>query len=119
MEIAEQVDDIDAVVIPVGGGGLIAGCSVALKALHPNIEIIVSFFCTTCTITIQRALVNKSRFNVYKITMQCSLCTSLLIVAILQQGVESEKCASFAAAMKAGQPVKISSDQSLTLADGK
>lgn len=42
MEIAEQVDNIDAVVIPVGGGGLIAGCAVAFKALHPHIEVIVS-----------------------------------------------------------------------------
>lgn len=42
LEIAEQVDSIDAVVIPVGGGGLIAGIATAMKALHPNIKIIVS-----------------------------------------------------------------------------
>ena len=41
LEIAEQVQDIDAVVIPVGGGGLLAGCAVALKTLHPDIKIIV------------------------------------------------------------------------------
>ena len=29
LEIIEQVPDVDAVVIPVGGGGLIAGCAVA------------------------------------------------------------------------------------------
>jgi len=40
LEIAEQVENIDAVVIPVGGGGLIAGCAVALKTLNPNIKII-------------------------------------------------------------------------------
>ena len=38
----EQVPDVDAVVIPVGGGGLIAGCAVALKTMNPNIKIIVS-----------------------------------------------------------------------------
>ena len=43
LEIAEQVQGIDAVVIPVGGGGLIAGCAVAFKALHPGIEVIVSW----------------------------------------------------------------------------
>ena len=42
LEIAEQVEEIGAVVVPVGGAGLIAGMSVALKSLHPNIQIIVS-----------------------------------------------------------------------------
>ena len=42
LEIIEQVPDVEAVVIPVGGGGLIAGCSVALKTMKPNIRIIVS-----------------------------------------------------------------------------
>nr|XP_012145060.1 PREDICTED: threo-3-hydroxyaspartate ammonia-lyase [Megachile rotundata] len=40
LEIIEQVSNIDAVVIPVGGGGLIAGVALALKTLHPNITII-------------------------------------------------------------------------------
>lgn len=40
LEIAEQVEEIDAVVIPIGGGGLIAGMAVALKSLHPGIQII-------------------------------------------------------------------------------
>ena len=35
------------------------------------------------------------------------------------QGVESERCASFQAAMAAGHPVKIEANQSLTLADGE
>ena len=42
LEIIEQVPDVEAVVIPVGGGGLIAGCAVALKTMNPNIQIIVS-----------------------------------------------------------------------------
>jgi len=42
LEIAEQVDNIDAIVIPVGGGGLLAGCAVALKNLCPNIMIIAA-----------------------------------------------------------------------------
>ena len=42
LEIVEQVKDIDAVVIPVGGGGLIAGVALAVKALYPGVKIIVS-----------------------------------------------------------------------------
>lgn len=40
LEIHEQVTDIDAVVIPTGGGGLMAGMAVALKTLNPKIQII-------------------------------------------------------------------------------
>lgn len=41
LECMDQVENIDAVVIPIGGGGLIAGCSVAFKTLNPDIEVIV------------------------------------------------------------------------------
>lgn len=37
----EQVQDIDAVVVPTGGGGLLAGVAVAVKTLNPSIKIIV------------------------------------------------------------------------------
>merc|ERR1712012_784665 len=40
LEIIEQVPDAEAVVIPVGGGGLISGCAVALKTMKPHIKII-------------------------------------------------------------------------------
>ncbi|KAI1693607.1 pyridoxal-phosphate dependent enzyme domain-containing protein [Ditylenchus destructor] len=40
LEILEQVDNLDAVIIPVGGGGLIAGIALALKTLKPEIQII-------------------------------------------------------------------------------
>jgi threo-3-hydroxy-L-aspartate ammonia-lyase len=39
LELLEQVPDLDALVIPVGGGGLISGCAVAAKALRPAIRI--------------------------------------------------------------------------------
>lgn len=42
LEIVEQVPDIDAVVIPIGGGGLIAGVALAIKTLYPKVKIIVS-----------------------------------------------------------------------------
>jgi threonine dehydratase len=40
LEIIQQVSDLDAIVCPIGGGGLIAGIAVAVKALRPKIKII-------------------------------------------------------------------------------
>jgi threonine dehydratase len=40
LEICEQVDSFDAIVIPVGGGGLIGGISNAVKQLRPDVEVI-------------------------------------------------------------------------------
>jgi threonine dehydratase len=40
LEMMEAVPDLDALVIAVGGGGLIAGCAIAAKALKPDIEVI-------------------------------------------------------------------------------
>src|SRR5437867_5328232 len=71
VEIVEQVPDLDALIVPIGGGGLIAGLAVAVKTLKPNVSII---------------------------------------------GVEPERAASFAAAIKAGAPVLI--EMLPTLADG-
>lgn len=40
LEIVEQVSNIDAIVVPVGGGGLIAGVATAIKNLSPQTKII-------------------------------------------------------------------------------
>lgn len=40
LEIAEQQPDLDVALIPIGGGGLISGIAVALKARVPKIQII-------------------------------------------------------------------------------
>ena len=40
IELKEQLDDIDAVLAPVGGGGLMAGVAGYLKAVDPSIEVI-------------------------------------------------------------------------------
>jgi threonine dehydratase len=40
LEIVEQVPNLDAVVIPVGGAGLLAGVSLAVKTLRPHAKII-------------------------------------------------------------------------------
>ena len=43
LEIIDQVKNLDAMVIPVGGGGLLAGVALAVKTVYPNVQIIVSF----------------------------------------------------------------------------
>ncbi|HEY7619467.1 MAG TPA: pyridoxal-phosphate dependent enzyme [Solirubrobacteraceae bacterium] len=40
LELAVEVDDLDVVVVPVGGGGLISGVATAVKALQPNARIV-------------------------------------------------------------------------------
>jgi len=40
LEMLEDVPDLEVVVVPVGGGGLIAGCAIAAKAIKPDIELI-------------------------------------------------------------------------------
>ncbi len=40
LEILEQVKDVDAIIAPIGGAGLIAGLAVAVKALRPRVKVI-------------------------------------------------------------------------------
>lgn len=40
LEICEQCEDFDAIVVPVGGGGLISGIANAVKRLRPSCEVI-------------------------------------------------------------------------------
>jgi threonine dehydratase len=40
LELAEQVPDVDTVVIPIGGGGVMAGTALALKTLKPDVRFI-------------------------------------------------------------------------------
>jgi len=40
LDILEKCEDLDAVIIPVGGGGLISGMASAFKSINPQIEVI-------------------------------------------------------------------------------
>ncbi len=71
LEILKQVPDVDAIVCPIGGGGLIAGVALAVKAVRPRVKVI---------------------------------------------GVESAATGNFAAALRAGKPVRV--PRRATLADG-
>ena len=39
LEILNEIDDLDAVVVPIGGGGLISGVAYAIKKLKPNCKV--------------------------------------------------------------------------------
>ena len=71
LEIIEQLPDLDAIICPIGGGGLIAGLALAVKETKPSVRVI---------------------------------------------GVEPAHCASFTAALAAGEPVRVNAKP--TLADG-
>ena len=65
----------DAVVIPVGGGGLLAGMAIILKHFSPDVEVIVSSFqvcepehVSTCTCV---CII----MNIYKEICAGSVCT--------------------------------------------
>lgn len=39
LEILDQLENVDAVVVPIGGGGLISGVAFAIKQLNPNVRV--------------------------------------------------------------------------------
>lgn len=39
LEIMNQLRDVDAVVVPIGGGGLISGVAFAVKSINPNVKV--------------------------------------------------------------------------------
>jgi threonine dehydratase len=40
LEIFKEIDDLDVIIVPVGGGGLISGVATVAKVLNPNIKVI-------------------------------------------------------------------------------
>jgi len=40
LDILDQVPDVDQVIVPIGGGGLISGVAVAIKSMRPNVKVI-------------------------------------------------------------------------------
>ncbi len=39
LELLEQIPEMDAVIVPVGGGGLVSGVAFAIKSLNPDIKV--------------------------------------------------------------------------------
>jgi len=42
LELLEQIQEIDAIVVPISGGGLISGVALAAKSIKPSIRIIAA-----------------------------------------------------------------------------
>ncbi len=42
LELLQQVDSVDTLIVPVGGGGLLSGCLLAAKSLRPSLEVIAA-----------------------------------------------------------------------------
>jgi len=40
LEMLEKAPELDVLIVPIGGGGLIAGCAIAARAIKPSIEIV-------------------------------------------------------------------------------
>lgn len=40
LEVIEELKGVDAILVPIGGGGLISGISISAKAINPNIKVI-------------------------------------------------------------------------------
>lgn len=40
LEILDELPDVDIVVVPIGGGGLISGIALGIKSIKPNVKII-------------------------------------------------------------------------------
>jgi len=51
LELLEDAPDLEAIIVPVGGGGLIAGVALAAKALRPQINVYGAEPATTATMT--------------------------------------------------------------------
>ncbi len=74
IEILEQNPDIDTIVVPIGGGGLITGIAVAAKAIKPDIRI-VGVQTEACP-----AMIKSYEDNIFYEEFPCgeSLCDSLV-----------------------------------------
>jgi len=40
LEIIDELKDVDAILVPVGGGGFVSGVALAIKAVNPNVKVI-------------------------------------------------------------------------------
>jgi threonine dehydratase len=63
LEMLEEIPDLDALIVPVGGGGLIAGVATAAKKINPAIQIIGCQSTASCAMA--RSLEENSIYTTY------------------------------------------------------
>lgn len=61
LELLSQVQNLDAIIVPVGGGGMLTGCSIAAKSLNPAIKVYAAE--PECVNDCYRSFKNKERLT--------------------------------------------------------
>ncbi len=65
VEICEVMRELDAIIVPVGGGGLISGIAIAAKAIDPEIRIIAAQ--SAASPALQRSLTDKHCYETFPV----------------------------------------------------
>ena len=66
LEIVEDLPDVDAVIAPLGGGGLLAGTAVAVKALRPDARVYAAEPETAAPLSVSLRAGRASRFDAWQ-----------------------------------------------------
>lgn len=66
LEILEDLPDVDAVIAPIGGGGLLAGLACAVQAIRPGVRVYAAEPATAAPLARSFALGRASRFDAWE-----------------------------------------------------
>ena len=69
----EQVPDVDAVLVPVGGAGLIAGVALAVKSLAPDVKVYVNAHCVDSLMRLVMAALRMLRILYFRSVVSSSI----------------------------------------------
>ncbi|MDW7671028.1 MAG: threonine ammonia-lyase [Bacillota bacterium] len=78
LEIIEELQDVDEILVPIGGGGLVSGIAMAVKSINPNVRVI--------GVEPEGAMTMKNSLNNDKVCDLSSIRTSAEGVAVKRPG---------------------------------